>query len=132
MHANLVYIHKRWTIFWIYDINDSLCISFIASSNGIAQSNYDMMDSFQNAPVNKRSGKYDSTEHWGVDWLSDWSFMELRRLSDISVISRLGSRRPISDTASMRKELEPRASCSVNQQLNNYITTAPENYNILI
>ena len=39
---------------------------FSASSNGIAQSNYDMMDSFQNAPVNKRPGKYYSTQNQGI------------------------------------------------------------------
>ena len=48
------------------NINLSLCLSFLASSNGIAQSNYDRMDSFQNAPVNKRAGKYYSAQNQGI------------------------------------------------------------------
>ena len=62
MRILLIY-GRRKTYFRIYNIIN-LSVGFIsASSNGIAQSNYDMMDSFQNSPVNKRSGKHDSINY---------------------------------------------------------------------
>ena len=53
-------------------------------------------------------------------------FEDIRRLSSISVISRLGSRRkPISEIVVARSGIEPRASCSASQELNHYTTASP-------
>ena len=53
-------------------------------------------------------------------------FEDLRRLNDLSAISRLGSRRlPISEIVVARPGIEPRTSCSTSQELSHYTTAAP-------
>ena len=52
-------------------------------------------------------------------------FEDLRRFSNISAISRLGSRRkPISEIEAVRAGIEPHTSCSASKELNHYTTTA--------
>ena len=54
-------------------------------------------------------------------------FEDLRRFSNISAISRLGSRRlPISEIVAARQGIEPHTSCSASQELNHYTTAAPK------
>ena len=61
-----------------------------------------------------------------VYWLVGY-FEDLHPISDISAISRLGSRRkPISEIVAARPEIEPRISWSLSQELNYYTFDAPE------
>ena len=59
-------------------------------------------------------------------WLVGWLYWGLRRFSDISAISRLGSRRlSISEIQVAKRGIEPPTSCSASQELNHSVTTAP-------
>ena len=59
--------------------------------------------------------------HTLVGWFED-----LCHFSDLSAISRLGSRRwPISEIVAERPGIEPRTSCSASQELNHYTIAAP-------
>ena len=65
---------------------------------------------------------------WLVDCIEDYNYV-LRYYSDISAISRLGSRRlPISEIVAARPGIESRTSFSESQELNCYTTDAPDSH----